>query len=200
MNKPEFLAALGAGLSGLPGEDIKRSLDYYSEMIDDRIEEGLSEEEAVAAVGTVGEIITQILTDIPLSRIVREKVKPKRSLRTWEIVLLILGSPVWLPLLLAAVIIVFAMFIVIWSLVLVMYACVISFAAAALAGVVTAIPQILSGNHAVGLFDLGAGLFFAGLTIISFIGSSHAAKWIYVLCKKMFIGIKAHAAGKGGSI
>ena len=60
MNKKAFLWALMDGLSGLPMEDIERSLDYYSEMIDDRMEDGLSEEEAVAAMGPVKEICAQI--------------------------------------------------------------------------------------------------------------------------------------------
>jgi uncharacterized membrane protein len=49
MGKQEFLTRLGKALSGLPREDIEERLNFYSEMIEDRMEEGLSEEEAVAA-------------------------------------------------------------------------------------------------------------------------------------------------------
>ena len=45
MNKQEFLAELRRGLSGLPRDDIEERLSFYGEMLDDRIEEGLSEEE-----------------------------------------------------------------------------------------------------------------------------------------------------------
>ena len=51
MNKSEFLGALRKGLHGLPQDDIEERLAFYGEMIDDRTEEGLSEEEAVSAVG-----------------------------------------------------------------------------------------------------------------------------------------------------
>ena len=51
MNKTEFVNQLSAGLMGLSQEDIKRSVDFYTEMIDDRIEDGMPEEEAVAALG-----------------------------------------------------------------------------------------------------------------------------------------------------
>ena len=61
MTKAEFLAELRAAISGLPEADIEKSLDFYSEMIDDRVEDGLSEEEAVAALGSVENIKTQIL-------------------------------------------------------------------------------------------------------------------------------------------
>ena len=53
MTKQAFAAALRNELSGLPREDIDRSIDFYCEMIDDRMEEGLTEEEAVSAIGSV---------------------------------------------------------------------------------------------------------------------------------------------------
>ena len=51
MTKWEFIAALGARLSGLPKNDIDERLNFYGEMIDDRIEEGLGEADAVSEVG-----------------------------------------------------------------------------------------------------------------------------------------------------
>ena len=47
MSKSEFLTALRARLGGLPQGDVAERLDFYSELIDDRMEEGLSEEAAV---------------------------------------------------------------------------------------------------------------------------------------------------------
>ena len=51
MNKQEFLSRLRKQLRGL--EDREERVTFYSEMIDDRMEDGLSEEEAVAAVGSL---------------------------------------------------------------------------------------------------------------------------------------------------
>ena len=117
MNKQEFLSLLAQELSGLPGKDVTDRLAFYDEMIDDRIEEGLSEEDAVDEMGPVDEVAAQILEEIPLSRLVRERVRPKRRLRAWEILLLILGSPLWLSLLLAAGAVLLAVYVVIWALV-----------------------------------------------------------------------------------
>ena len=39
MNKQEFLKALSDRLQGIPKEDREKSLEYYSEMIDDRTED-----------------------------------------------------------------------------------------------------------------------------------------------------------------
>ena len=43
LNKEQFLAALGARLSGMPKADLERTLQYYREMIDDRVEDGMTE-------------------------------------------------------------------------------------------------------------------------------------------------------------
>ena len=66
MTKQEFLDKLQAGLSGLTESDAQERLTFYSEMIDDRMEEGKSEAEAVAALGDVDVIAEQIIADIPL--------------------------------------------------------------------------------------------------------------------------------------
>ena len=65
MNKREFLQKLENGLSGLPREDIEQRLSFYAEMIDDRIEDGFSEEEAVAGIGTPEEIAAQVIEETP---------------------------------------------------------------------------------------------------------------------------------------
>ena len=109
MNKQDFLLRLRAGISGLPQEDIEERAAFYNEMIDDRMEEGLSEEEAVAEIGPVDEIVQQIIADTPLTKIVKENVKPKRKLKTWEIVLLAVGSPIGVSRLIAAAAVVFSL-------------------------------------------------------------------------------------------
>ena len=80
MTKHEFLVDLGLGLSCLPQEDAEERLSFYSEMIDDRIEEGLSEEEAVAAIGTVDEVAAGIKAEIPALKIMVSKLKNKKKL------------------------------------------------------------------------------------------------------------------------
>ena len=72
MTKKEFLDALRKRLRGMPKQDVEERLAFYSEMIDDRIEEGCTEEEAVAQLGPVEEIASQIIADIPLVKIVKE--------------------------------------------------------------------------------------------------------------------------------
>ena len=84
MNKQEFLAKLRNLLSGLPQEEIEERLLFYSEMIDDRMEEGYSEEESVEAVGPVDDVVEQIIAETPFTRIAKERIKPKRKLEKWK--------------------------------------------------------------------------------------------------------------------
>ena len=48
MNKQEYLAQLRAALACLPEGEIEESVAFYTEMIDDRVADGLTEEEATA--------------------------------------------------------------------------------------------------------------------------------------------------------
>lgn len=64
MRKEEFLTALRAGLTGLSPEGVEKLVEFCSEMIDDRIEDGLTEEEAVAAAGSLDELIQQAKTEL----------------------------------------------------------------------------------------------------------------------------------------
>ena len=115
MVKQEFLRELRTSLNGLPSEDIEERLSFYAEMIDDRVEEGLTEREAVAAIGSVAEVVAQIIGDTPLTKIVRENLKPRRRLGAGETVLLVLGSPIWLSLLISLFAVVLSLYVSLWA-------------------------------------------------------------------------------------
>ncbi|HBB19073.1 MAG TPA: hypothetical protein DCZ62_01395, partial [Ruminococcus sp.] len=83
MNREKFISELREKLYGLSQSDIDERVEFYSEMINDRMEDGLSEEEAVAEIGSVDGIVEQIMGEIPITALVREKVKPKRKLKAW---------------------------------------------------------------------------------------------------------------------
>ena len=122
MKKDEFLKLLEKRLSGLPKADIEDRLEFYSESIDDRVEEGKTEEEAINDIGSIDEVVNNILRQTPLTKIVKEKVKPKRSLSSLEIVLLIVGFPLWFPLLMVCGVLMLVAYLLTWILVIVTYA------------------------------------------------------------------------------
>jgi uncharacterized membrane protein len=112
MTKSEFILKLYNKLKNFPEIEVNDRISFYSEIIDDKIEEGLSEEAAVAETGSVDDIAAQIIDDIPDSP---EKEKIKKDVSAWQIVLLIVGSPVWFPILIS-------IFAVVWSIVITFWA------------------------------------------------------------------------------
>ncbi|HIZ55381.1 MAG TPA: DUF1700 domain-containing protein [Firmicutes bacterium] len=197
MNKEQFLAAVKVKIAGLPQSDIEKSLGYYEEMIDDHMEDGLTEEQSVEMMGTVDEVATQILMDTPLSKLVKVKVQPSRAWRVWEILLLILGSPIWLSLLLAALVLLVSVYIVIWSVVIALYAVNVSVAAAGIAGIAGSIILTCTGNYIQALLFLGGGLFCAGIAILLFFAFNQVAAGILKLSRWIILWVKSWFIGKG---
>lgn len=68
MNKRELLAALRTELSILQDWEIEEYLNFYSEMIDDRIEEGTAENDVIASLGSVSEIAAKIKEAVLMAR------------------------------------------------------------------------------------------------------------------------------------
>lgn len=190
MRKQEFLAQLRKALSGLPRDDIEERLAFYSEMIEDQMEDGLSEEEAVSAVGSIDEIVAQVVADIPLTKIAKERIKPKRRLSVGEIILLALGSPIWLSLCIAAFAVVLSFYVVLWSLIVSVWAIFASTVAGSIGGILSCIIFAMGGYGASGVAMLAAGIVCAGLSILMFYGCRAATKGLLMPTKKMAIWIK----------
>ena len=190
MNKVEFLEQLRRGLNGLPQEEIDERVTFYSEMIDDRIEEGFSEEEAVSQIGSVDLIVSQIVGDVPLTKDIKERITPKRKLSTLEIVLLIMGAPIWLSLLMGAVTLVFSIYISLWAVIVALWAVFGSLAACGVSGVVAGIGYAIGGYGFTGLVMISGGLTCAGLAIYLFFVCKVATNGIILLLKKFLVWIK----------
>ena len=189
MNKQEFLNLLRQGLYGLPQDDIAERVNFYSEMIDDRIEEGFSEADAVAAAGSIDDIVFQVVSDIPLTKIVKTRTKSKK-LKVWEIILLALGSPIWLSLLIAAFAIVLALYVSLWSVIISLWAVFMAFIGCAVGCAAGGVIFIFNGDVYAGIAAFAAGLVCAGLGVFMFYGCKYATKGILLLTKKIAVGIK----------
>lgn len=197
MLKQEFLSALRAKLNSLPQKEVEERLSFYSEMIDDRMEDGLSETAAVADVGTVDSVFAQILAELPLSALVREKMKPKHRMGAWEILLLVLGSPVWLSLLISAFAVVLSLYVVLWAVVISLWTIPVSLGAGAIAGVLAMPMFCYFGNFYAGLAMLACGLFCAGLAVYAHYACKLFTCLSALVTKYMTVGIKRMLVGKG---
>lgn len=196
MNKQEFLRQLSNGLSGLPQEDLAERLAFYTEMIDDRMEDGLPEEEAVREIGSVDALIAQTVSEIPLSKIVKEKITAKKQRKTGEIVLLALGSPLWLPILIAALAVILSLYVSVWAVLVAVWAVFLSFACTGPACAAAGIMFAVRGNVISGIAMIGAGLVCAGLAVLLFYGCKAATKGVLVLTKNMVIRLKNYLLNK----
>lgn len=191
MNKTEFLYALREKLSGLSPEEIEERLSFYTEAIDDRMEDGYTEEAAVAEIGSPEEIAAQIISEIPLSRLVREKVGAKKQRRTWQTVLLAVGAVVWVPLLIAFLAVIFSLYIALWAVVISLYAVCLALAVAGVCALPGAVLLAVRGNLPAAAAFLGAGIFCAGLAILMFFLCRRITKGVIKLTGNMIRKIKA---------
>ncbi len=196
MDKKSFLAELRKRLAGLPQGDIEDRLGFYAEMIDDRVEEGMSEEEAVRQIGVLDEVAKEIIAETPLTTLVKEKVKTKRRLRAWEIVLLAVGSPIWLSLLIVAAAVILVLYVSFWAGVIALWACGGALVGCAVGGVAALVGFCIMGNVWTGLALLGAGLFLAGMSIFWFFGCGKMTCGYVWLTKRILRGIKLLFVGR----
>ena len=177
MTKIQFLLALDEMLAALPEKEAEERIAFYVEMIEDRMEEGLSEEEAVASVGAVEELAQQILAESSE----KKSAKPKKQRKAGQIVLLVLGSPLWIALLAAAFAVVLALFVSLWAVIIAFWAVFASLAACAFGTTVAGVGFALNGKLLPGIAMIGAGIVCAGLTIFAFYGCKAATKGAVVL-------------------
>lgn len=194
MKKLKFLLSLHEKLSTLPQEEVEERLRFYSEMIEDRMEEGVPEEEAVAAVGSVEEIAAQIAAEIPTTKADKEIAKPKRRLKVWEITLLVLGSPIWVSLLIAVFAVGLSLYISWWSVLISLWAVFGSTVVCGSFGIVAGVAYALSGSAATGLATIGVSVACLGLAIFLFVGCKAATDGTIMLTKKLFVRPKKEEA------
>ena len=184
MKKQEFLSLLKKRLSSLPKKEIEERVSFYGEMIDDRIEDGMTEAEAVRDVGGAELISSGALKITPKKQ--REEIKGERKETNLTVILLLaLGFPIWLPLLISAFAALVSLYATLWSLLISLWAVFISLAVSAPAGLIIGLINIFSGNGAVGALIIGSGFVVGGLAIFAYFGCIAATRGMLSLTRKM---------------
>ena len=162
MDKRTFLDGLRTALVSLPASEIDKTVAYYEEMIDDRIEDGMSEEEAVASMEPIGVLAQRIINDTPaVNRAVRKAKQSSVPAIIW-VLLAILGLPIWLPLLCLACGLIISAFALLFGLIISLIAVVLGLSIGGIVGIVFALCHLgvsgMSAVFAVGLCLIGIGL------------------------------------------
>ncbi len=193
MNKKMFLHQLKIRLSQLPDEEINRRLDYYSEMIDDMVEDGMTEEEAVKSFGDINTIANQIMQDAPFKTLLKSRIRPEKGWTTAAIIITILCSPIWVPVVLSILAAVAGIYLSIWVIALVALVLAITLGIAGIAILIKGFTLISFGAGSL-LFTLGIGLLFLGFCAFALLlvkygtmGLLHLTKWIFIKIKSLFI-------------
>ena len=185
MTKESLLMWLREAFSAYPPEEVEERIRFYEELIDDKMEEGLTEEEAVASLGSLEEVIARMGAEMPPL-----KTKKAGHLRWWEILLLVLGFPLWFPLLVAAAAVAFSIYVCLWSIVVCVWAGFVSVAVCSFFAIVAGIGYILFGTKLTGLAMLGAGIACLGLSIFLFCACKIATHYTMLLAKNTLHWIK----------
>ncbi len=190
MLKDEFLKTLEVRLSGIPQEDLDKTLDYYNEIISDKQEDGMSEIDAVKSLGTLDEIVNNTLKEIPIKKLVKEKLNLNRKLKTWEIVVLSLTSIIWVPVSIVMIAAVLVLYVCLWSGVIALAAGAVSCAATSLV-IILGLLDFVTGNFGSGLVLMGIGMISLGAAILLGILTFEFAKVMVIVCKKIILKIKS---------
>ncbi len=173
MNKKEFLDKLKTELERQSISNIENMIEFYDEMICDRMEDGMSEEEAVDSMESIDEIVHEAVLDKSVPTLVKERVKKSREkakrngLEWLWIVLAIVGFPVWLPIAIALIAVAFTLFIVFWVLIFTLFVVLLALGISSVACVFGGF-ILLFGRMSLpaAIAALGIGLILAGICVL----------------------------------
>ncbi|MDD2994399.1 MAG: DUF1700 domain-containing protein [Pygmaiobacter sp.] len=166
MTKREFLEALNDELLPLSEDERSAAIKYYSDYIDDAGEENLAA--VLEELGSPSQVAASIKADAEIGRNVppqpkqaaqQAAPKPMRNgMSAWGIVLLIVLSPVWIPLIAAAGGVILGLFGAFIGLLISGVVMVLVAIALIIIGIITMLETPM-----VGLLLIGVGMLIAGV-------------------------------------
>lgn len=155
MKREQFLKELKLSLKQFPDEEIKDIINYYDEMITDKVEQGATEEAVIESLGNIKVISARIQSDLIDLRMKEPKNIVKTS-NTFFLVLMLCASPALIPLGIA-------FFAVFFSIFITCFALVISFGVTSVSLLIALIPVTVVIWSSVGA---GGALLSAGIIIV----------------------------------
>jgi uncharacterized membrane protein len=181
MDKTAFLVRLRVALDRLPAYEIESLLTFYAEMIDDRVEDGMTAAQAIESLGAVAQIAEQLIAQTPVVPKAIARVKTKS--RALNIVLLIIGAPLWIPLAITFAAVAFTIWLVIWVLLVSLWVVIAALLLSGIAGIAMGFYFLATAYPLIALFIVGAGLACAGIGLFSSFGVVAASKGLYRLTR-----------------
>ena len=167
MDKKQFCTFLENELRlYLSSKEVYKTLNFFKEMIDDRVDEGLSEEQAVSQLGNIDDIVGQILDEHNIKKRQKKLVWrfiPQKTPSAANIIIAILLFPIWITIFS----LVASFFLVFISLIFSLVVSVIAFFVGGIALILKApFYLIYEKNIAYCLDTLGFGFIITGIGLI----------------------------------
>lgn len=127
--------------------------------------------------------------------------KPKtgndsQKLNAWQITLLVLGFPLWFPLLVAIIVIVLSVYIILWAIVISLWAIFFAMLCISVYLLLTGNVTIFAHTAPAGLAIIGMSVFCAGLSILMFYTSKILTKATILATKKSTLWIHNNLSKK----
>lgn len=194
MKKKDFLNNLRYRIRELEKNEIKDVLNYYSELIDDRLENGEKEEDIISSLGSMDIIVENIMEGRKCSASSldsdQKKHEKKRegNMSVVKLILLILLFPLWISL--AAIL---------FGLLIGFFGIMIGVAAATFAISLSGIYYFIGSFVHMGI-NLYAGIVQCGISllciVLGLILGRYVLRFCVVLCRKFMDGIKRIFKGR----
>ncbi len=187
MTKAEFLKELTKKLSRLGTVEREKFAAYYDEMLSDRMEEGMNEEEAVASLEPIEVISNRILSEGLSAPPLKKPDRVKTALT-------VAGAPLWAPLLLGLAAVAVALMVTIWAVWLALAATAIALFFAGIAASVVGLFYTIA-QPASGMFQVGIGLVCLSLGLLLYQPVTKSAQWASAMTQKLTRKIRERKKG-----
>ncbi|MDU4891997.1 MAG: DUF1700 domain-containing protein [Clostridium sp.] len=180
MSRVEFIEILNFELGVIKKIEREKFITYYEEIIDDYMENGFEEEEVIDKIGNPKIIAKNILSEQDTVNI---KV-PLTNSKVINMILLIIGFPLWGSLLFAGLMLILSGLILVWCIPFTTGVGALAFFAAGLYSIV-ATPFMMADVLSVGVVQLGVGIGSIGVSFLLAMATMYLCKEFRFFTKEL---------------
>lgn len=195
MTRNEFLLRLDACLVSMGDQDRKAMVRFYAEQLDDRIDDGMTEEEAVASLEAPEEIAANLnqLNEEHLAAqaeatpaIIQKVNKTPGWAKALLIIALVLTSIIWIPVLAAIIVTLLSIYLLLWAIAATGFIIGLALMLLGVVSVVISVTLVIHGAPFNALAHLGIALIFMSSAIIMGLATYYYSYGIVLLTKALF--------------
>lgn len=179
MDKKAFMDLLKKKMKDESYETVCQIIDYYEEMIDDLMEDGMSEVEAIASLGDIDDLLQE--TKGNENVIIKDQSKKSMAMTG---VLLFLGFPLWGSLLAAVLLLILSAYILIWCVPILTGSLAIAGVICFIVGIFGSFPLFIQ-SLPLGITQLGMSAIFGAVGIMGVVFTSLTSRKILLWSKNI---------------